>query len=109
MTSDTPSTQPDTLRCPTCGARQVVALECRRCKCDLSLVVAALRQSEALAKQCCRLLRESRFSEAESVARRLAELTPNADAARYLAVCHLLLGRFQSALDLVDASETGRT
>ena len=37
-----PATQAplDDFRCPTCGARQGLAETCRRCKCDLSLVVA---------------------------------------------------------------------
>ena len=109
MTSDSSPTQPDALRCPTCCARPSLVIECRRCKCDLSLVVVALRQSEALTRQCRRLLREARFAEAEPVARRLAELSSNADAVPYLAVYRFLLGRFQSDIDLVDASEPSRT
>ncbi|MBW3542497.1 MAG: tetratricopeptide repeat protein [Planctomycetes bacterium] len=90
------------LRCPTCGARQPHAPECRRCRCDLSLLLPLLSARRALHAETLRQLHEGRPPRALAAARRLCALSKDADAARLLAVCYLLLGRFQAALDVLD-------
>jgi len=91
-----------TLRCPTCGARQAPSAECRRCRCDLSLLLATIEHQRALHRRVLRDLRDGRFAEALRTARRRAEVSPDRDAARLLAVCHLFEGNFRAALDLAE-------
>ena len=91
-------------RCPTCGAAQNISSECRRCKCDLSLVAALHGQRQAARRETLRALRDGRPDEALLSARRLSTIAPDADAARYLAVCHLLQGRYAAALAVYEAS-----
>lgn len=90
------------LRCPTCKAWQLPSLQCRRCKCDLSLVVAVHDQQRRLHAQVLRLLASGRHVEALEVARSRWALSPDPQAARLLAVCHLLLGQFRTAQELCD-------
>ncbi|MEQ8787727.1 MAG: tetratricopeptide repeat protein [Pirellulaceae bacterium] len=93
------------LKCPTCGAGQSLADECRRCKCDLSLVAAVLRRREESRRETLTLLRAGRLNEALRAARRLWAIAPDADASRYLAVCHLLKGRYAAALAVYEAAQ----
>jgi tetratricopeptide (TPR) repeat protein len=93
------------LKCPTCGAAQTLSDECRRCKCDLSLVAAVLRQQRDARRDTVRCLRAGRHKQALQAARRLWAIAPDAEAARYLAVCHLLLGRYAAAIAVYDAAE----
>lgn len=97
-----PTDDESTLRCPTCGARQAPSAECRRCRCDLSLLLAALEHQRALHRRVLRDLRDGRFAEALRTARRRAELSPDRDAARLLAVCYLFEGHFRAALGLAE-------
>ena len=85
------------LRCPTCKAWQVPALQCRRCKCDLSLVAAVHDQKRRLHAAVLRQLAAGDHLRALGTARARWDLAPDAEAARLLAVCFLLLDRFQAA------------
>lgn len=89
------------LRCPTCGARQVVADVCRRCKCDLSLVVAAHRRRNELRTQCLAELRRHRPESALRAAGELHALAPDADSTRLLAIAHLLHGDYAAAVQML--------
>jgi hypothetical protein len=90
------------LKCPTCGAAQTLSDECRRCKCDLSLVAAVLRQQQEARQETVRCLRAGRRKQALRAAQHLWAIAPDADSARYLAVCHLLEGRYAAALAVYD-------
>lgn len=90
----------ETFRCPTCNARQAPSSECRRCKCDLSLLLDALEHCERLAEQCLCALAAGDIHDAEQSALRRWELSPDETAARLLASTYLLQGRFQAALDI---------
>lgn len=92
--------QTNSLRCPTCGAEQPPSAECRRCKCDLSLVVAVRQHAEALHRDCLMQLRAGQYRDALSAARRRFELAPDRTSRRLLAVAYLCLGKYQAALDL---------
>lgn len=88
-------------RCPTCAARQTLADVCRRCKCDLSLVVAVHHRRDALRRQCLRLLRQQQPEAALRAAEQLHALAPDADSNRLLAVAHLMCGQYSHALRIV--------
>ena len=90
----------DSMRCPTCGARQTPSAECRRCHCDLTLVVALRRQERELHVEVLRQLRDNCDEAALATARRLWALAADETAARLLAVCCLRSGRFQEAFDV---------
>ena len=93
----------DSLRCPTCRARQTLSAECRRCKCDLTLMAAVLGRGRGLHAEVLVCLREGRYDDALRAARQRFELSPDETAARLLAVCYLRLDRFQAALDVYDS------
>jgi len=90
------------LRCPTCNARQTPSLECRRCKCDLTLVAAVHDQQRRLHAQVLRQLAQGDYLAALDTARARASLMPDAVAARLVGVCLLLLDRFHAAEILSD-------
>ena len=96
-----PAGVPDEFRCPTCGAQQVWADVCRRCKCDLSLVVAAHRRRHQLRAGCLDELRRQRPDAALRTASALHTLAPDADSARLLAVAHLLHGDYAAAVQVL--------
>ena len=91
----------DDFRCPTCGARQALAETCRRCKCDLSLVVAVQRRRHTLRRQCLQRLRKRQGWAAVQAAEELHALAPDADSTRLLAVAHLACGDYAQALKLL--------
>ncbi len=88
----------DEFRCPTCGARQSWADVCRRCKCDLSLVVAGHRRRSSLRDEYLIQLRRQRADEAVRAANELHALAPDDESLRLRAVAHLLRGDFAAAL-----------
>ncbi len=90
------------LQCPTCKARQVPSLECRRCKCDLTLVAAVHAQQRRLHARVLRQLADGDVPAALQAARARWALAPDAAAARLLGVCLLLLDRFPAAQDVYD-------
>jgi hypothetical protein len=98
-----PATQAplEDFRCPTCGARQGLTETCRRCKCDLSLVVAVQRRRHTLRRQCLQRLRQRHGRAAVQAAEELHALAPDADSARLLAVAHLACGDYAQALKLL--------
>lgn len=94
--------QETALRCPTCKAWQLPSLQCRRCKCDLSLVVAVHDQQRQLHARVLRMIASGRNLEALRAARSRWALSPDPQAARLLAACCLLLGQFRTAQELCD-------
>ena len=93
-----PEAAPDEFRCPTCGARQSWADVCRRCKCDLSLAVAAYRRRSRLRARCLVQLRAGQPDAALRAANELHALAPDADSIRLLAVAHVLHGDYAAAV-----------
>jgi len=88
----------DEMSCPTCHARQPWSDECRRCKCDLSLLRQLWRASEAGRRRCLCQLRAGRADRALRHARRYATIAGAPQAARLLAVCHALCNDWCNAL-----------
>jgi hypothetical protein len=78
------------VRCPTCGARQVWADTCRRCKCDLRLLRAAAGAYEHHRRRCLELLNSGWPQPALKHAQSCHSLAPGADSQRLMALCHLL-------------------
>lgn len=109
-----PSNSTSEFHCPVCRAKQLPSSICRRCKCDLSLLMATAAQQHALHTEILRSLREGRPDRAIPIARQLWSIDPDEDAARLLAVCYLTLGNDQAALDVcqrfhqMGASEEGK-
>ena len=89
-------------RCPTCGARQSWADVCRRCKCDLTLAVAAQRRRSVLRARCLVQLRARQPGAALRAASELHALAPDADSLRLLAVSHLLHGDYAAAVQTLE-------
>lgn len=90
----------NSFRCPTCNARQEPSPECRRCKCDLTLLLASLQRCQRLYEGGLRCLADRDLDAAERLALQRWELAPDQDAARLLAITYLLQGRYQAALDI---------
>ena len=80
----------DEMCCPTCNARQAWSDECRRCKCDLSLLRQYRQVCEAQRHRCLRELRAGRPKRALRHANRYAKMVGSAEASQLMAVCHLL-------------------
>jgi hypothetical protein len=89
------------LVCPTCGAEQAWSDTCRRCKCDLALLVDTLHLRESLHQECLRQIDAGDIARALTQARRRWELSPDEEAARLLAVCLALMGHFSLVEQLV--------
>ena len=87
------------MRCPTCGARQVWAETCRRCKCDLRLLRAANGAYERHRGNCLHLLNIGFAQGALRHARSCQQLIPGAEGERLVALCQLLLGNWADALE----------
>lgn len=106
-----PATHPplDDFRCPTCGARQGLAEICRRCKCDLSLVVVVQRRLQTLRQQCLLQLGQQQGEAAVQAAEELHALAPDADSTRLLAVARLACGDYAQALKMLETEWRGRT
>jgi hypothetical protein len=96
--NDEPSSTAEELCCPTCGARQAWSDTCRRCKCDLSLVLQLRQHLRRLRRQCLSDLRDDRLAQALATARQCYGTSGEDEDARLLAVCHLLNGQFAEAL-----------
>lgn len=101
MTQSTlPRAGEDEMHCPTCNALQAWSDECRRCKCDLSLLRQIWLAAEAERRRCLRHLRAGRPDQALSHARRYATILGAAEASPLLAVCHLLCHNWPEARDV---------
>lgn len=94
----------DSFQCPTCGARQAPASECRRCKSDLHLVIAVHHQKLVAERACLDQLRCGRYQRAFEWARRRMQLSPDEAARRILTVILLLQENYQAALAVVQDS-----
>jgi hypothetical protein len=93
------SDQPEThFRCPTCRAVQDRAEVCRRCKCDLRLVLAAQDAARAARRQALSRLAAGRPHAALVAAQELLLLERTADSLQLAAVCALLAGDYHAAL-----------
>lgn len=91
----------NSLICPVCRAKQAWADSCRRCRCDLRLLRRA-EDTRRNAQQAALLhLDAGRWAEAQQAARVCRDLDPGDDSRRLLAVCCLLAGDFQRALEWV--------
>lgn len=86
------------MSCPNCKARQPWSDECRRCKCDFTILRRAADATRQTRRACLRAIRAGRYAAALTYARRYRRLQPHDDSARLLAVCHLLCGQWHSAL-----------
>lgn len=85
-------------RCPTCGARQAPSPECRRCKGDLRVYQAAWRHHLRWKVLALTHLRDGDTADAVDAARLYARDTGSPDAARLLAVTHLIAGQYGKAV-----------
>ena len=86
------------MRCPTCGARhQEHVDQCRRCKCDLTLLRRLLEEQERLLCVFHESLKENQPEEALRAARELHRIEPNEESARRLALAYLHAGDFPTA------------
>ncbi|MFW6171034.1 MAG: tetratricopeptide repeat protein [Planctomycetota bacterium] len=102
---NTPDLEPDSFRCPTCGAKQAPSSECRRCKCDLELVVGVYQSGRALHQAYLRYLRAGDYRQALDCALRRFQLAPDDTARRLLVVAYLHLGQYRAALDVSGMSD----
>jgi hypothetical protein len=83
--------------CPVCRAVQQRADACRRCRCDLRLVLRAEGAARDARRRLLLHLAAKRWPEALREARTFHALQPAADSRRLLAVCCLLAGDFSAA------------
>ena len=86
--------------CPTCQARQAWSDECRRCKCDLSLLNQFRRAGERERRQCLRHLSAGRPQQALRYARRYATIVGAPQATPLLGACLLLSNHWPDACAL---------
>jgi hypothetical protein len=86
------------MTCPTCGAAQVPADECRRCQTDLRMVRAVRREYGELQRRTLAHLRNRRLRRARQSAEQCREISGEESSIRLLAVCQLLQGDFAAAL-----------
>jgi hypothetical protein len=96
------------LRCPTCGARQVWADTCRRCKCDLRLLRGAAEAYEQHRQESLRLLQGGVTELALRHAQSCHVLNPGAESNRLLALCYLVQENWGSAIERARAVEAGQ-
>ena len=93
------------MRCPTCGARQMWAEACRRCKCDLRLLRGAAEAYERHRQESVRLLNAGIAELALRHARSCHLLKPGAESNRLLALCYLAKEDWRSAIERARAFE----
>ena len=80
------ASEAEAIRCPTCSAQQVASDECRRCKCDMSLVLAVRDRARRMHHECLRHLRTGAYRDALHSALCRHELSPDETSRRLLAV-----------------------
>lgn len=86
------------MRCPTCGARQPWSDTCRRCRSDLGLLGRIHHRRLQSRRRALAALRRGRLEDALRHALQSYWLAPQPDAARLVAVCHLLRRNWHQAL-----------
>jgi predicted RNA-binding Zn-ribbon protein involved in translation (DUF1610 family) len=84
--------------CPVCGADQIPADECRRCRADLALFQKLRLEVDKKRVQCLALIRQRRLLRATQTALECLELSADERNTRLLATCYLLQGDFASAI-----------
>jgi hypothetical protein len=87
------------LRCPTCGARQAWADTCRRCKSDLRLLRLAYDAYARHRRASVQDLDAGRLDSALRHALKCQELRPRPQARQLVAVCQLMCGDWQGAIE----------
>lgn len=96
------------LCCPTCGARQQTeAATCRRCHCDLSLVLSVRESATRLHRACLQRLAIGKCNDALELAWRRHNLCPDETSRRLVTVSLLQTGRFEEALRFGAQSDSG--
>ena len=94
------------MRCPVCKADNIEAPQCRRCKADLSLLLAVeRRRARVMADAVARLTSDP--SGALTAADEADRLRRDEDSRRLLAVARLLNRDFAGALALRQVQTTG--
>jgi hypothetical protein len=88
------------MRCPTCGAEQVWADACRRCRCDLRMLRAAEQAYQLHRRRCLVGLRNGRIEFARRQAQIANGLRPTSESCRLMALCDLLSERWLDAVQL---------
>jgi len=88
----------ENLVCPVCRAVQKPSETCRRCRCDLRLVLCVQGAARDARRQALLHLARHRWAEAFHAAQTFHAIQPGADSRRLLAVCCLLSGDFREAL-----------
>ena len=101
-----PDASREELRCPTCGAPQAGTDRCRRCKCDLRLLRAALDFYEQNRRLCLQSIRAGDPQTALLHASSCHRLEPGSESRRLLALSHLIAENWQSALDQAESIES---
>ncbi len=96
---------PDQVRCPTCRALQEWSDQCRRCRCDLSLLRAACSAHQDHRRSCILHLDAGQPDLALGHALRCHDLHPGADSLRLLALCALARQEWETALELVQTAD----
>jgi hypothetical protein len=94
----------DTMHCPTCGAEQVWADSCRRCRCDLRLLRAAEQAYRWHRRQCQGDMLAGQFESALLHATKIYRLRSSAESCRLLALCSFLNERWLEAVQLARAA-----
>jgi hypothetical protein len=91
------------MRCPTCGARQVWADTCRRCKCDLRLLRSAAEAYKRHRQQSLLNLNAGLAESALRHARTCHVLNPGTESNRLMALCYLVQENWNDAVDKAQA------
>jgi Flp pilus assembly protein TadD len=84
--------------CPCCKASNDAGPNCRRCKADLSLLLAVESERENVLAAARESVRQSRFAEAVASLDRAEQLRRGDDATQLRAVVFLLRREFREAL-----------
>ncbi|MFW6169897.1 MAG: hypothetical protein ACODAD_05350 [Planctomycetota bacterium] len=91
--------------CPTCGAKQAPSSECRRCKCDLTLVLSLRDCVRAAHRTYLRHLQAGEYQQALNCAFERFQLARDETARRLLVVAYLHLGQYRAALEVSGMSK----
>ncbi len=93
------------MRCPACKAENAEGPSCRRCKADLSLLLALEGQRRRALAEARRLLSAGDFERARALAEDAAAMREDAESRRLLALCHLLRRDFGRAWGCYQSGE----
>jgi hypothetical protein len=95
--------EPSSMCCPTCRAKQAWSDTCRRCGSDFTLLRRFAARARWYREQCLLAIHTSDDKTAADYARALYDLTPDASAAKLLAVCLVQIGDFDGARLLAES------